>query len=263
MEPGGGHMIPLAEGVTDAGDPDWSPDGAWVLITWAAASNAARTVQLTWMRADGSERHTIDDSFTDIHTVHWLRDIGGLAFIAREPGGGSLLEITRINGSERRMLREDLETIEDLTYDPATDRFTFWWKTANGVTGLDAIQSDGTPVFHVPVNVDLAQQRTIAIAPDEQALVVKTGQFLKSEILVLGFADGRAPRTLRTGLHGLGDPRWSPDSRLIGFTQQTAAGRPATLEILSREGDTLWSEEFSPVYQATRWIECPAPAASP
>jgi len=253
----GQNPVTLVEGATDAGDPVWSPDGKWIAVVWASGTETNRKVTLTWMRPDGTERRDLQADFTDVRDLRWVGD--SLAYIAWRKDEGNTVEIVDLASAERRSLTETYDTLPHLDYDASTNTLAFMWQTPEGAFGRDTYQPDGTRLSHTLMVGDMERPLKEFWSPDGQTVALKIGQLgyrgLYDEMLVLAYPDGRKPVLVRSGLAGLGDPLWSPDSRQLAFTQWTP-NRSLTLEVVSSAGEQqywTWNYQLS---ASLEWSAC-------
>ncbi|MBZ0284528.1 MAG: hypothetical protein K8L97_27565 [Anaerolineae bacterium] len=253
----GSNPLTFIEGATDAGDPVWSPDGKWVAVVWASGTGANREVTLTWMRPDGTERRDLQADFTDVRDLRWVGD--SLAYIVWRKDEGNTVEIIDLVSAERRSLSETYDTLPHLDYDASANALSFMWQTPEGAFGRDIYNPDGTRLSHTLMVGDMERPFKEFWSPDGQTVALKVGQLgyrgLYDEMLVLAYPDGRKPVLVRSGLAGLGDPLWSPDSRQLAFTQWTP-NRSLTLEIVSPAGERVywtWNYQLS---TSLEWSTC-------
>jgi len=146
-----------------------------------------------------------------------------------------------------------------LDYDASTNTLAFMWQTPEGAFGRDTYQPDGTRLSHTLMVGDMERPLKEFWSPDGQTVALKIGQLgyrgLYDEMLVLAYPDGRKPVLVRSGLAGLGDPLWSPDSRQLAFTQWTP-NRSLTLEVVSSAGEQqywTWNYQLS---ASLEWSAC-------
>jgi hypothetical protein len=116
-------------------------------------------------------------------------------------------------------------------------------------------------LFRVVVEGDVSRSSELFFSPDRQVAAVKV-RLPDQEKLALARTDGSPPVIARAGLSGLGDPLWSPDSRLVAFTQSGQRG-PVTWQIVGADGQDVWSlpparpgAEY--VWGNLAWAECPS-----
>lgn len=250
------------EGASDAGDPDWSPDEQWVAAVWATGEGDARRVTLSWMHPDGSGRQDVDADFKDVRELRWMAGGRKLAYIAWRGEAGNSIEVVDMTSGERQVLASGLNRLENPVYDAEQDTVSFWWELADGVYGKDSYRSDGTPVEHFPVAGDFERPRHEFWSPDGSTVAIKLDPLpyrgLYDQMLVLAYRDGSRSLIARSGLDGLGDPSWSPDSRQVVFTQwvQNSTGpQSPSLFILANTGRVIWYE-WNFEMQAVEWSRC-------
>jgi Tol biopolymer transport system component len=239
------QLVPLVSGASDSGDPDWSPDGQWIAAVWAAGEGSDRRVFLSWMRPDGSQRHDLDASFRDVTDLRWISN-QELAYLAWR-GDEANIEIVNLFSGEQRALPDTFSQVTDFALDSDADTLSFWWVTAAGERGRDTYDFAGTRLNRLYYDLDLELPRREFWSPDGTIVAIKVGALynrgISAEALVLAFADGRPPILLRSGLSGLGDPLWSPDSASLTFTQSRDRS-PASLHRVDTSGINQW--EYAP-----------------
>lgn len=260
----GRTLSTLVENASDAGDPDWSPDERWVAVVWAEGEQEQRQIHLSWMHPDGSEPHDVMVNFKDVRELRWMDDGAKLAYIAWRGDAGNSIEVVDTVTGAREVWAEKLESISDVTYDADAHSLSFGWQTPGTLLGHDTFSTDGSRLEHIEVRGNEFHRPLRQFwSPDGQTIALKLGwgESLTEhdEMLVLAYTDGREPVMVREGLDGLGDPLWSPDSRQLAFTQWIQNGgywNPATLQVVSADGKTLWSNNEFTLGSALDWFKC-------
>jgi Tol biopolymer transport system component len=249
--------LPFIQNASDAGDPDWSPDGEWVASVWAAGEKTERQVFLSWMHPDGGGRKDIDADFRDVRDLRWLNDGDSLAYVAWR-GDEASIEIADTATGEHRTLVDGFSDVQDINYDRQNKRLTFWWQMDDGKSGKAAYALDGTRIYHITYPPGFGAEAKEFWSPDGTMVALKsdlnTSQ-IDDEQLVLAYIDDRSPLVLRQNLTGLGDPLWSPDSRLLAFTQAREQN-PPTLEVVDTAGNDIWDFAPYPIGRPIAWVEC-------
>jgi Tol biopolymer transport system component len=256
MDVDGQHRVPLVQDANDAGDPYWSLDGKTVVAVWATGQHDKRVVRLTWSHPDGSDLRTLDDGFWEVRDLRWLADGKALAYVARRSNGFSV-ETVDLHTSAITHLMGGLAQVTQLAQDARTGQITFWWRQPDGSVGYDAYKPDGQRVYRLRSSGQIDDGRRLFWSPDGRTAAIKLGA-RGNEMLQLVSRDGEA-RIVRSGLAGLGDPLWSPDSWALAFTQVDKAiyNGNMTLEVVSAEGvDVRRFGEYRGVYANLSWTRC-------
>jgi Tol biopolymer transport system component len=249
--------LPFIQNASDAGDPDWSPDGEWVASVWAVGEVGRRRLFLSWMHPDGSGRQDIDADFRDVRDLRWLNDGDSLAYVAWR-GDEASIEIADTATGEWRTLVEGFSDVQDFNYDHQNQRLSFWWQTDDGKSGKAAYALDGTQIYRITYPPGFGLRSKEFWSPDGTMVALKSdlnNSRIDDEQLVLAYIDDRAPVVLRQNLSGLGDPLWSPDSQLLAFTQ-SRDHRPPTLEVVDTAGNDVWDFAPYPIGRQIAWEEC-------
>lgn len=253
-----GETIPLVANASDAGDPDWSPDGAWAAAVWAMGQGTDRQVFLSWMHPDGTDRHDLDADFRDVRDLRWLKS-GELAYIAWR-GDEASIEIVDTTTNARRTLVEGFYDIRDFTYHDETNTLSWRWRDSEGQIGKSAYQTDGEPVYTYRYLGDMERGVKEFWSPDGEMVALKIAPLgyrgFLGEDVVLAYTDGRDPVLVRSGLTGLGDPLWSPDSTAVAFSQWRGRPEPASLQVVNTDGINLWESTPFQTWWPIQWVEC-------
>src|SRR5262249_30415788 len=110
---------------------------------------------LTWANANGSEVHTIDDGFWNIHDLHWMADGRSLAYVAQRANGTNV-EIIDLETVAHRQLSTAYQDIERLEENPTAGTVSFWWHMQNGgKTGIDTYGINGSLVHHTLLTLNM------------------------------------------------------------------------------------------------------------
>ena len=237
----------------DAGDPSWSPDGRYIVAVWARGREGGRRVYLSWMRADGTARRTLDDGFWDVRDLAWLNDNRSLAYIAKRREGYSL-ELLDLETGETRTLLDGLDEVRELTYADGLLRLA-WRKGIQAA--LSAYDDNGEPAYTLAWEdaLQVSEQIALFFSPDQQYAAIKTGEYYH-ERLYLARTYGSSGRMVRSELYGLGDPLWSPDSKMLAFTQAPGWSE-MSLEVVTADGDDLWrADSYPDAYRGLAWQRC-------
>jgi hypothetical protein len=155
--------VVLIENADSAGEPAWSPDGGWVGVVWGTGKGDPRSVQLTWMRADGTYKNVIRDAeekYENIHDVRWIT-VGEptptqqIAYIASRKGG-QRLEFREAQTAGIIFTGEVQHRIERMNYRPVSRLLNYWWRDKEGNVGISSYGLDGRRAMHnaIPVKIE-------------------------------------------------------------------------------------------------------------
>jgi Tol biopolymer transport system component len=256
MDVDGRSASPLVARAADAGDPSWSPDGAWIAIVWAMGQQQQRVVRLTWARSDNFQRRDLDDGFWGIENVRWLVDGQSLAFIAERREGFSV-EVANLETGALRRLGDGMARVVGLEHNRDTGQITFWWRRADGSSGVDGYSLDGTRLYRLEAAGSIDSPRMFW-SPDGRVAALKLGP-RSDETLQLASRDNALSQAIRSGLLGLGDPLWSPDSSMVAFTQAVRGVKngQVTLEIVRADGSQVRQfDQYRGFFQNLAWTRC-------
>jgi Tol biopolymer transport system component len=263
IDPNGENPIPLVENVDDAGDPDWSPDGKIVAAVWAHGKTDTRDVHLVWSDPLGGF-HQLNTDYTDIQNLNWSPDSALLTFVGVHRDGTFAVEMLDVQTEARHVLLDGLTNVIYPRYADQDTFYTLRWRKPNGEQGYSGFNRDASPAFHIVLGGDVAYASELFLSPDRTLAAVKVRSspeiFPRTESLHIIPTDGGPATVARSGLSGLGDPIWSPDSQFITFTQ-SVDNHLMTLDILDREGRDVWRAP-NPVegsyvwYGPLVWEEC-------
>ncbi len=271
----GNHSRPLIENADDAGDPSWSPDGRRVAVVWAAGHGNKRIVRLTWANADGSDIHTVEDDFWDIHDLNWLADGRSLAYVAQRSTGVSV-EIADLGTGVYRQMGSTYQAIAQLEENPNAGALSFWWHSVTGQTGIDTYRIDGNLAYHTALKLNIdgieifrSPYRWIAYpeifrSPDGSTYAVREDRgwpfnnYPKGMELIA--ADGSWSRLIIQGSYGsqnintIYEPLWSPDSKMVVFGGQV--GYNPIMTVLRADGTRI--SDIHSVYttRGLGWTQC-------
>jgi Tol biopolymer transport system component len=257
----GANPVKLADAADDSGNADWSPDGKWVAAVWATGEvdDPARRVRLSWMHPNGTERHDLEADFKDVHDLRWMKD-GRLAYVAWRGAAGNSIEVVDTASSERHVIAGGLQEVVDFTYNADVNQLSFWYEDEGGSLGKTVYTADGALAYRFTISDGLDRPRKEFWSPDGKVAAVKIGrnwsQSSSGEALALVYTDGRPPLVLRDNLYGLGDPLWSPDGKLLAYTWADRQFRPATMDVVTTGGKTLWTYAPYTLWQPSEWERC-------
>jgi Tol biopolymer transport system component len=205
------------------------------------------------MRDDDSVRLTLDDGFWDVRDLRWLNDGRSLAYIAKRREGYSL-EVADLESGQTRTLLDRLDEVRELTYEDGLLRLA-WRKGTKAA--LSAYDDSGESVYTLAWEdaLQVSERLALFFSPDKQYAAIKTGDYYH-EMLYLTRTDGSSGRTVRSELYGLGDPLWSPDSKMLAFTQSPVWSE-MSLEVVTADGADLWrADSYPDAYHGLAWQRC-------
>lgn len=264
MNADGSNLTPFLENVISAGSPNWSPTGETVAAAWAVEEDDRREVRVSWMDHSGAVSHELDDDFIDARDFHWSPDGRVLIFVGVHEDGFSL-EWLAVETGIHRVLLDELVRVEKLAHDAETGEYFLRWRTENNGQGYAAFDRDGNPLYNVAIR-DPEYSHTpyfseLFWAPDGQHVALRWRNS-SGEVLLLTSADGSDPHLVRSGLHELGDPLWSPDGSMTAFTQSQGQGQ-VELHIADTDGHDHWSISFEDLFAGRliggyelEWVRC-------
>jgi Tol biopolymer transport system component len=258
----------LPNHATDAGDPNWSPRANFVAATYAVsgATPEDRRVNLVWHNLQSGKTQTLADEFLSVYNLAWSDDEHYLAYVAWRAGGTSLEMLDTATGDDQTLLKH-VDSVESITYNPDAQNFVVVWR-------------DGQQPFYQEVAWNDTASPALALTPstfrrsyfwsaDGEVLLVKSFYRGKTsytdgegvtriygthyETLLMTTKAGKA-RILAENLIGLGNPNWSPDGKLMAYTQWTKE-RELSLRITDAAGNELGSYPLDRGY-AFEWVPC-------
>ncbi|MFO1402157.1 MAG: S9 family peptidase [Steroidobacteraceae bacterium] len=201
------------------GEPQFSPDGQYIVYTLTSVNVAADRQQSDiWrVRYDGSERmaltHTPEND--ESHPRH-APDGSGIAFLADRGGAGATQQVWWLpaDGGEARRLTDLPGEVEDFAFSPDGRRLA--------VIAWDAQRPAGTAApKHPPPIVTTRYQFKEDI----------TGYLgaRRKHLYLVDVASGVAT-ALTAGLHDEQLPAWSPDGRTIAYVTKRGVDPDRTLD---------------------------------
>ena len=237
----GGKPFQLTRGEKAAGNPQWSPDGAWLTFT---SGRIGDKNQIFAIRPDGGEAVQLTKSENGVNGYAWSRDAKSIAYTSSDTDTKATKERTDYLGGFE-VTRKEYSFAQLWTLDVAKAQSeplagTQRTKTRDFTIGGFEWSPDGTQIaFSATVNGDLINGNT-------------------GDIYSLDLADNKVKKLV--SLAGPdGDPHWSPDGRQIVFT--SSMGNPkffysnSRLAIVDANGGTPRSltDEFDEQPNFVEW----------
>lgn len=250
----------------DYGDAAWSADGHYVAFTWSSGRAAQRDVHLSWVKADGSGLQDIH-GFVDLRDVEYYGDRA--VFLVKETAASDFnLNLLDLRTGAMTPFGNTFSEVLYVDTEPNTGDYRVWWRDQHGALGVDAYTIAGQlPMtrrfnFGLP-KVAIKNPPPFFVAPGGEVAAIKFGDYLIHEYLQLSRSDGSTTHLIASPDVGLGDPLWSPDGKLVAFTQavrnpnQTSPYTPITLEVYTADGQPVRSiSRPGNSYGNLAWTSC-------
>ena len=248
----GGQPQRLTEGHHGGGDPrtaadrdpQWSPNGKWILFETGRRGNS----DLGVVSADGLSTNLLTSSPGDQENASWSPDGTRIAYVERstEHFSGRLF-VADFDASSGRFKDEP-----KVLYTAQEDRGGGWsirrpeW-SHDGKSLAVVLQTSGwDKIYRISANGGDPQPITTGESEDESPVFSPDGKYLafvsnrskpEERHIWVASADGSHPRELASVSAGVeGDPIWSPDGRQIYFLHNSSF-EPSSLAVTALNSD--------------------------
>jgi Tol biopolymer transport system component len=206
----------LDQNLSAASLAQFSPDGQWV--AWLNASDDS----LWRSRLDGTERIELTTPPLRIFTMKWSPDNRRLAVMAEEPGKPWKIYLIDSDGGKLMpILNEDMNEA-DPTWTPDGQSIVFGRlpdrMDNRRPKAIYSLNLETRKLFEIPGSTGFFSPR---LSPDGRYLVAMP---MDQRALLLYDRSTQTWTTLAN--HGVGDPTWSHDGRLVYFQDFLESGKP-------------------------------------
>ena len=213
----GRGLRPLRTGVVPSYEPEWSPDGRWLLF------RGGRSDDLYLIRPDGSGRRQLTRDRAHEQAAAWSPDGARIAYQRWAPKvGSSIWVLQRTTGASRQLTANALGAGQP-SWSPDGSQIVF--VSSRPQTGYEPelwlMNADGTHQRRLfPALTGASDPKW---APDGTRLLITWGDNLH----VIDAKRGHTRVVIVLGSSIAALPEWSPDGTRIVFNQLDAKGRPA------------------------------------
>jgi len=249
----GGQPLRLTEGRHGTGDPrtasdrdpQWSPNGKWILFETGRRGNS----DLGVVSEDGLSTSLLTSSPGDDENATWSPDGTRVAYVERstEHFSGRLL-VADFDAASGRFKGEP-----KVLYTAQEDRGGGWsirrpeWSRDSRSLAIVLQKSGWDKIYLISANGGDPQPITTGESEDESPVFSPDGKYLafisnrnkpEERHIWIASADGSHPRELAAVSAGVeGDPIWSPDGHQIYFLHNSSF-EPSSLAVTALNSDT-------------------------
>ena len=217
----GRGLRPLRTGVVPSYEPEWSPNGRWLLF------RGGRSDDLYLIRPDGSGRRQLIRDRAHEQAAAWSPNGARIAYQRWGLSMESSIWVLRLTTGASRQLTRNALGAGQPSWSPDGSQIAF--VSARPQTGYEPelwlMNADGThPRRLFPVLTGASSPRW---APDGNRLLITDGD----NLYVLDAKRGHTRAVIALGSSAGGEKtepfaEWSPDGKMIVFDQLEANGRP-------------------------------------
>jgi hypothetical protein len=219
-----------------------------------ALSDEPYPVRVIWARLDGSLGRTIHHEFSTNEDFHWLND-HVLLYTQKQHGYVAVTMINAETGVEFPLAAAATTPI----YKQTQNQIGLRWRDSNGLQWIDGYTLDGTPIYHIQADRQLAD---FYPSPD--------GQLLGLQTWIPGYADngGYKFELFWTKTHrriniyaerlDISAVEWKPDSSAVAVVSSSRQGK-TTLDVFGSDGQLLQrftDISFSGYDNQLMWLSC-------
>ena len=217
---------------------------------------------------DGSsERILVDDAYL-AEQLTLFDDDRYLAYAIWHNQGWQV-ELVDIETGQQQLLQDNLLQVRGIAVNEERDAIIVSSIEQDGTERTSIFSNDGHLLYQANNATSYQPISPEFWSPNGETAVIKLNVNGRNnnESLVLAYPDDREWVIVRSGLSGLGDPYWSPDSQMFAFTQLIVplVSKGIDLEIVDLEGNTLWSYSPFPLdirysfgeVNTLEWVACP------
>jgi dipeptidyl aminopeptidase/acylaminoacyl peptidase len=248
----GGQPLRLTEGRHGTGDPrsaadrdpQWSPNGKWILFETGRRGNS----DLGVVSEDGLSTNLLTSSPGDEENASWSPDGTRIAYVERstEHFSGRLL-VADFDAASGKFKREPR-----VLYTAQEDRGGGWsirrpeWSRDSRSLAVVLQKSEWDKIYRISANGGDPQPITTGESEDESPVFSPDGKYLafvsnrnkpEERHIWIASADGSHPRELASVSAGVeGDPIWSPDGHQIYFLHNSSF-EPSSLAVAALNSD--------------------------